>query len=99
MFSGGVLEPRAIRWNIECWGGRTTVGQEMPKLNNSGIRENQATGDNCSPGKSEFELLLREIEKEPIPERLLDLAMQLQRALVAQRQSESEDKKPDQHPQ
>lgn len=36
-----------------------------------------------APG--EFDHLLREIEKEPVPERLLELALKLQAALVEQR--------------
>ena len=33
----------------------------------------------------EFDDLLRQIEKEPVPERLLELALKLQAALVEQR--------------
>lgn len=43
--------------------------------------------DSRMPGgmSGEFDDLLREIEKEPVPERLLDLALKLQAALVEQR--------------
>jgi len=70
------------------------VGQEMPKLNKSGIQDSQASGNKSSPaqGEGEFEFLLREIEKEPIPERLLDLALKLQRALAARREHPSSEK-------
>ncbi len=36
----------------------------------------------------EFDDLLREIEKEPVPDRLLELALKLQSALVAQREAQ-----------
>jgi len=40
----------------------------------------------ASPG--EFDDLLREIEKEPVPDRLLELALKLQSALVSQREAQ-----------
>lgn len=69
------------------------MGQEMPKLNKSGIQDSQASGNKSSPaqGEGEFEFLLREIEKEPVPERLLDLALKLQRALVAKRRETAQE--------
>lgn len=65
----------------------------MPKLNKSGIQDSQASGNKSSPaqGEGEFEFLLREIEKEPVPERLLDLALKLQRALVAKRRETAQE--------
>lgn len=36
--------------------------------------------------RGKLEQLLREIEKEPVPERLLQLALRLQNALAEQRQ-------------
>lgn len=47
----------------------------------------QATADEAVPG--EFGLILREIEKEVVPERLLELALKLQAALVDQRKGGS----------
>lgn len=38
-----------------------------------------------APAPGEFDCLLQEIEKEPVPERLLELALKLQAALVAHR--------------
>lgn len=64
----------------------------MPKLHNSGTHDGQALGNDSSQAQSEFEFLLREIEKEPVPERLLDLALKLQRALVERRQPPSSEK-------
>lgn len=40
-----------------------------------------------APYPRDVELLLREIEKEPVPERLLVLATELQAALTKQRQA------------
>ena len=39
----------------------------------------------ADPVPGEFDDLLRQIEKEPVPERLLELALKLQAALVEQR--------------
>jgi hypothetical protein len=44
------------------------------------------TGNHDDPNQGSFDLLLREIEKEPVPERLLELARQLQSALIDQRE-------------
>lgn len=41
--------------------------------------------DKVDTTRGEFDSLLREIEKEAVPERLLDLARQLQAALVESR--------------
>lgn len=43
------------------------------------------------PAPGEFKDLLREIEKEPVPERLLELARQLQAVLVSQRKLRESD--------
>lgn len=43
------------------------------------------------PAPREFNDLLREIEKEPVPERLLVLARQLQAVLVSQRKLRESD--------
>lgn len=37
--------------------------------------------------RGEFDHLLRQIEKEPVPERLLELALKLQAALVERREA------------
>lgn len=47
--------------------------------------------DRAKTTSGEFADLLREIEKECVPERLLDLAQQLQAALIAQREAEASD--------
>lgn len=45
--------------------------------------------------RGEFDHLLRQIEKEPVPERLLALALKLQAALVARRNRSQGEEDPD----
>ncbi|HRP77857.1 MAG TPA: hypothetical protein PL183_02015 [Aquamicrobium sp.] len=45
--------------------------------------------------RGEFDQLLREIEKEPVPERLLELALKLQAALVERRGDARKEDGPD----
>lgn len=44
--------------------------------------------------EDELTLLLREIEKEVVPDRLMELALQLQEALAARREAEDRDGTP-----
>lgn len=54
--------------------------------------DQDAGGDEAVPG--EFDRLLREIENEPVPARLLELALELQAALVERRRQRAEDESP-----
>lgn len=47
------------------------------------------------PVPGEFERLLLEIEKEPVPERLLELALKLQAALMERRERYGDERQPD----
>lgn len=51
-------------------------------------KHSEVDGDNPTPG--EFDEILRQIEKEPIPERLLELALKLQSALMERRRQDSQ---------
>ena len=53
--------------------------------------ERDAAAADVTPG--EYDHLLRQIEKEEIPERLLDLALKLQAALVERRRLGAEDER------
>ncbi|MCT7377426.1 hypothetical protein [Chelativorans salis] len=54
-------------------------------------KDDSIGGKNTPPGAypRDIQLLLTEIEKEPVPERILALAMELQAALVEHRQREA----------
>lgn len=62
------------------------------------MQEQCSKGDrprvDAEPAPGEFSDLLRAIEKEPVPERLLELARQLQTALVARRKLHEGDEVP-----
>lgn len=62
-------------------GGPESLGRDMQKQDSPGKLHRISL--DTAPG--EFDELLREIEKEAVPERLLDLARQLQAALVESR--------------
>jgi len=52
--------------------------------------QDECSQDECpragtEPAPGEFDALLRQIEQEPVPERLLDLARQLQAVLARRR--------------
>lgn len=65
-------------------------GFEMAQQASKGRRARRPAG--VAPG--EFGHLLAEIEKEAVPERLLDLALQLQAALVRRRSVEEDEPSP-----
>lgn len=69
-----------------------SLGRYMRKQGNRG--ELHCSDPDPSPG--EFDELLREIEKEATPERLLELARQLQAALLAQRERKETEPSPTQ---
>ena len=60
-----------------------------------GEREASATETVTETMPGEFDHLLRQIEKEPVPERLLELALKLQAALVERREAAGTERGPE----
>lgn len=68
-------------------GGPESLGRDMQKHGSLG----KVHRVKLDPAPGEFDDLLREIEKEAVPERLLELARQLQAALVESRKRQEQE--------
>lgn len=75
-----------IAVDIHKKGRPESLGHSMHKQ--SSLGKIQLGNPDSAPG--EFDELLREIENEPMPERLLELALKLQARLVEQRKRDGE---------
>lgn len=76
------------RYDIRTKGVPESLGCDMRKPDSRGKRHR----DGLDAARGELDSLLREIEKEEVPERLLDLARQLQAALVENRKRQERER-------